>query len=314
MNQWIKKGIPFLWGYGIAACIFIVLGKLIYQNWQTLSLKSVSIHGALIFLATTIGLCTIVFRFFIYRLILLKIDSKLKVSNRELFKVFLYSWLARYLPGKIWLPVGKVYFGIRLGIRRESLLLSTFFELIFSTLGNLIGAVIAFLIFFRSLYPNYHLSLFFLIVGMIFIFVIIEKPFLIFLMNTILKKLSKTEKLPKVVIHYRDMLKIIGYYFLLIIGMSFSFLCFAISVTEINYHHYWTIMGSFVVANFLATISFFTPAGLGVKEGVLASLLSPLINMPIAIAVTIVSRIFFIGLDLFAFILYKGYERISLFR
>ncbi|MGQ9637794.1 MAG: lysylphosphatidylglycerol synthase domain-containing protein [Thermodesulfobacteriota bacterium] len=314
MNPLLKKGIALFWGYGIGGAIFFLLGKLVSKNWESFLQHSMTMHWPLLFLATGVGLFTIIFRYGIYRTILLKIDPKLKVGNRELFRVFLYSWLARYLPGKIWLPVGKIYFGTRSGINRGSMFLSTFFELILSTLGNLIGAIVAFLIFFRSLYPNYHLYLFFLIVGMIFIVVIIQRPFLIFIMDNILKKISKSEELPESIIHYRDMLRIVGHYFLLTVGMSVSFLCFIITVIEVNSSNFLAIMGSFIVANFLATISFFTPAGLGVKEGILVALLAPMINLPIAGGVTIASRLFFIGLDLFTFILYKIYERISLFR
>lgn len=309
----LKKVLAVFLGYGIVLAIFIVLGKILLENWETFEHKSLEIDWVLIFLATVIGLFTILFRYIIYRFILLKIDKKLIIKHNDLFKVFIYSWLARYLPGKIWLPVGKVYFGIKLGINKEKLILSSLLELILSTVANLIMAIVAFLIFFRYLYSNYELFLTLSLISILVVFSLIQRPVLIFLMNKIGKKLLKNYDLHTLIGH-QDLGRIIGYYFLLTFGMSVSFLVFIMAITEINLIYYPVVMGSFVVANFLATLSFFAPAGLGVKEGVLAPLLSPLIGLPIAVKVAIFSRIFFILLDLITLLLYKANERIILSR
>lgn len=311
MKVLFTKVLAIFLGYGIVLAIFIVLGKILLEHWEIIGQKSLEIQWALIFLAAVIGLFTILFRYFIYRFILLKIDQKLSIKHNDLFKVYLYSWLARYLPGKIWLPVGKVYFGTKLGINKENLILSSFFELILSTVAHLILAIIAFLFFFRYVYFNYELFLIFSLVAIVVIFSIIQRPILIFLMNKMGKKLFKNYDL-NTLIGYQDLIRIVGYYVLLTFGMSVSFLVFIMAVTKINLIYYPAVMGSFVVANFLATISFFAPAGLGVKEGVLAPLLSSLIGLPNAIKVAILSRIFFILLDLITLLLYKANEKIIL--
>ena len=115
---------------------------------------------------------------------------------------------------------------------------------------------------------------------------------------------------PQLLLSYQEMLKIIGYYFLPTLLVCFSFLCVTISVLEISPSYYPAIAGSFAVANFLAKVSFITPAGLGVKEGILAALLSSLVSLPLAIGATVASRLLSVGVDIFALILYKAYGKI----
>jgi len=312
MNRLLKQGVALFFAYGLAAVVFTILGRVIHQNWETLSHQNLLIRWPFLCLALATGLLNIVSLYYIYRFILMKIDPALEVKNRELFGIFIYSWLARYLPGKVWLPIGKVYFGARSGINKGSMILSSFFELVLSTLSQLLAAIVAFLIFFRYLYPPYHLFLILLIAGTIFAFIVIQRPILAFLMNRALKKIFKSEMPPQLLLSYKEMLKIIGYYFLPTLAVSFSFLCLTISVLEISPSYYPAIVGSFAVANFLAKISLFTPAGLGIKEGILATLLSPLISLPLAIGATVASRLLFVGLDIGTLILYKAYGKILL--
>lgn len=313
MKILLKKGGTIFFGYGIVLGIFIILGKIFLKNWETIGQKSWEIHWALIFLAAGIGVFTILIRYFIYRFILLKIGGKLSIKHNDLFKVFIYSWLARYLPGKVWLPIGKVYFGVKFGIDKEILILSSIFELILSTIGHILLAIISFLIFFRHFYSNYNLFLILSFLGVIIVFLPLQRPVLIFLMNKIGKRLFKNEK-SFILISYQDLIKIVGFYSLMTFGISLSFLIFACGISKINPSQYPTIIGSFIVANFFATISFFAPAGLGVKEGILTALMNPLLGLPIAIKVTIISRIFFILLDILTWLLYKINEKIILSR
>jgi uncharacterized membrane protein YbhN (UPF0104 family) len=314
MNRVLKQGVAVLFGYGLAAVVFIFLGRVIYHNWETLSHQNVSIRWPFLFLASAAGFLNIVSHYYIYRLILIKNDPALEVSHKKLFGVFIYSWLARYVPGKVWLPLGKVYLGVREGIDKGSLVLSSFFEMVLSTLSQLLATIVAFLIFFRYLYPPSHLFVILLIAGTLFVFFVIQRPILGFLTKRAFEKVVKSEMSPQSLLSYKEMLKIICYYFVPTLLVSLSFLCMTVSVIDISPSYYPAIVGSYAVANFLAKVTLITPAGLGVKEGILAGLLSPLMSLPLAIGATVASRLLFVGVDIFTFILYKAYGKISLSR
>jgi uncharacterized membrane protein YbhN (UPF0104 family) len=314
MNRVLKQGVAVLFGYGLAAVVFIFLGRVIYHNWETLSHQNVSIRWPFLFLASAAGFLNIVSHYYIYRLILIKNDPALEVSHKKLFGVFIYSWLARYVPGKVWLPLGKVYLGVREGIDKGSLVLSSFFEMVLSTLSQLLATIVAFLIFFRYLYPPSHLFVILLIAGTLFVFFVIQRPILGFLTKRAFERVVKSEMSPQSLLSYKEMLKIICYYFVPTLLVSLSFLCMTVAVIDISPSYYPAIVGSYAVANFLAKVTLITPAGLGVKEGILAGLLSPLMSLPLAIGATVASRLLFVGVDIFTFILYKAYGKISLSR
>jgi hypothetical protein len=51
------------------------------------------------------------------------------------------------------------------------------------------------------------------------------------------------------------------------------------------------IVGGYLLARSLGFISFFTPAGIGVREGVLTALLTPLLSLPLATAASLWARV-----------------------
>jgi uncharacterized membrane protein YbhN (UPF0104 family) len=314
MNRVIKQGFAVLFGYGLAAIVFFFLGRVIYHNWDTLSQQNISVRWPFLVLASATGLLNVVSHYYIYRLILMKNDPVLEVSHGKLFGIFIYSWLARYVPGKVWLPLGKVYLGVRAGLDKGSMVLSSFFETVLSTLSQLLATIVAFLIFFRYLYPPSHLFIILLIAGTLFAFIIIQRPILSFLTKRAFERVVKTEMSPQSLLSYKEMLKIISYYFIPTLLVSFSFLSVTVAVIDISPSYYLAIVGSYAVASFLAKVTLITPAGLGVREGILAGLLSPLMSLPLAIGAIVASRLLSVGVDVFAFVLYKAYGKISISR
>jgi len=313
-NRVIKQGVAVLVGYGLAAVIFVFLGRVIHHNWETLSQQNISVRWPFLLLASAAGLLNVVSHYCIYRVILIKNDPALEVSHRKLFGIFIYSWLARYVPGKIWLPLGKVYLGVRSGLDKGSMVLSSFFETVLSTLSQLLATIIAFLIFFRYLYPPSHLFMVLLIAGTLFVFIVIQRPILGFLTKRAFERVVKSEMSLQSLLSYKDMLQIICYYFIPTLLVCFSFLSVTVAVIDLPASYYPAIVGSYAVANFLAKVTLITPAGLGVKEGILAGLLSPLMSLPLAIGAIVASRLLSVGVDIFAFVLYKAYGKLSISR
>jgi len=312
VNRRLKQGLAVLFGYGLAAVIFVFLGRVIHRNWETLSQQNISVRWPFLFLASSAGLLNVVAHYYVYRLILIKNDPALTVSHRKLFGIFIYSWLARYVPGKVWLPLGKVYLGVRAGLDKGSMVLSSFFETVLSTLSQLLMTIVAFLIFFRTLYPPSHLFMILLVAGTLFVFIVIQRPILGFLTKRAFERVVKTEMSPRSLLSYKEMVKIICWYFIPTLLVSFSFLSVTVAVADISPSYYPAILGSYAVANFLAKVALVTPAGLGVKEGILAGLLSPLMSLPLAIGAIVASRLLSVAVDIFAFIAYKAYGKISL--
>jgi len=82
MNRVFKQGVAVFFGYGLAAVIFIFLGRVIHRNWETLSQQNISVRWPFLLLASAAGLLNVVAHYYVYRLILMKNDPALKVSHR----------------------------------------------------------------------------------------------------------------------------------------------------------------------------------------------------------------------------------------
>jgi uncharacterized membrane protein YbhN (UPF0104 family) len=82
-----------------------------------------------------------------------------------------------------------------------------------------------------------------------------------------------------------------------------GFYLFAISLTPLTWNFYPIAVGSFAVSWVLGILSVFTPAGLGVREGVLIAILQKWLDPSLALGVSIGSRLWlFLGEICFFFL------------
>ena len=100
----------------------------------------------------------------------------------------------------------------------------------------------------------------------------------------------KKETIPEA-IKYRDIIQIFLLYIVIILvqGIAFYFLVNALLYVPLQ--HLVGLTACFSVAGALGTLSFFAPSGLGVREGILALLLSTYIISPVAVLIALLARI-----------------------
>jgi hypothetical protein len=115
----------------------------------------------------------------------------------------------------------------------------------------------------------------------------------------------KKETIPER-ITYRDILQLFLMYngVVLIQGIAFYFFVNALCYVPLG--NLFVLTGSFAVAGALGTLSFFSPSGLGVREGILALLLSSSVVAPIAVLISLLARLWVtVGEVLCAFFAWK---------
>ncbi|MFQ6092778.1 MAG: lysylphosphatidylglycerol synthase domain-containing protein, partial [bacterium] len=221
-----------------------------------------------------------------WRSILRKVGYHLGL-NRS-WKIWFISNLGRYVPGKVWQIMGMVYLCERENIPK----IATTTSVVMAQAWSIISAFIlmgGYLLVARSLaLPRFpFLFILFIPVG----FILIYPPILERLINGLLKRL-KREPI-RLHMTFGDSLGFLALYFFgwIVYGVAFS--AFVFSVHAMPLSTVPAIVCIFAVSYTLGFLFIVTPGGLGVREGLLAALLSAYMPLPIATVISLLSRIWF---------------------
>jgi uncharacterized membrane protein YbhN (UPF0104 family) len=271
----------FLKFFIVAVTLFFFI-RYVYENWRVVSLYQWQFKYGL--LAVSFGLVFLNFLFFIqiWRSLLQKLSSKLPF--KKAFKIWFYSNLGKYVPGKIWSVMGMVYMCEKEGIPKAATLSSA----ILNQLLNIIGGLILVLIlsgtkFLRGMSKLYYLPL-------ILVFVISLYPRVMEkILNWGLKKLKKEPV--KVNLSFKENLFFTLLFMLAwgVYGVAFNI--FILSLTDSSFNLWPFLTSIFAFSYILGFLSIFVPGGLGVREGILVYYLSSYFPLPVAVLIALLSRL-----------------------
>jgi hypothetical protein len=251
-----KKKIHIILSYGLILFVFLVLFKLIADNWVAIKSAEYNFNFWLLFPAVFLGLLNHVWAAWLWQAILKRLDSSVNLCFVDYYPIFVKSWLGRYLPGKVWMSAGKVYLGVRQGIKKKPLALSAFFELALSSLGHLLAALFFSLLIFRGLVANstvYFISAFMVLALAI---LVMHPKFLHWAFTLFVKKFRKDLFTPSDFLAYRFLAVFsLGYAGqAVMVGLSAAFLYLAI------FGFSWSsglfVLGGFTVSNFFGPDQF----------------------------------------------------------
>ena len=285
-----KKFIYKILSYLIVLIIFFFLGKTFFENWQKIKDYDFSFNYFYLILSYLFLFLGIFLGVFIWNKVLRILEPDKKLSFFKAFKVYIYSWFGRYLPGKVWMFAGRVYLGQKEGIPKKPLLISVIYEIILSIAsGFLLSLFLLSIAFGSKLYGLYLIPIFVVLGGLFF-----SHPKVIFLLfNIILKKFKKINIKKNDFLNYKTVIQIILYYFVsyLIEGIAFFFLIN--SIISLSFYDIIGVIGAYTVALVSGTVAIFAPGGLGVREGILVLILQFYFSISIVILISVVARIWF---------------------
>jgi len=179
-----------------------------------------------------------------------------------------------------------MYFCQKIGIPNSKTFISIVLELALTTISGILVFLVA-----LSLTPGFKINVkpFFLILLVIMFFTIIHPKILTRIMNIFLHLIKKGPI--EINLSFSQICSLMGYYFIiwLCFGMGFYFLIN--STTFITVSKIPILAGSFSVSTTVGVMTLFAPGGLGVREGILALLLSNFFPIPLAILLSFLCRI-----------------------
>jgi hypothetical protein len=226
---------------------------------------------------------------------ILRLLSNERAVIRPLMYVHFVSWLARYIPGKISQIAGKVVLSEGLGYRRGVLIASVFYENAFF-IGSGISTVLLCLgpISLRRLVSPGLSETWITILALAFIFgLLLSVYFIPEVMRRFLKDRggidgpisTSTVILLFVSYHFAHLIAGLGFYVLLELLAPQNNVPFVVAIGILTAAH---------IGGILAII---VPAGLGVRESILALLLATYMPMDQALLISIITRIWSIVAD-----------------
>ncbi len=277
----------------ILVCFFF-LGRVLHRNLGELSSYQWSLKPGLVVLSFPLLIANLAISSFAWKRVLLLFGARLPFQ--QCFKIMFVSALGKYLPGKVWPYLGQMYLSGKAEIPRSVTLLSILLLFGISSLVGLLAFISS--LFFWGGFSVIEVSL--LLSGFTAFILIILSPRVL---NRLLRTLAfvgnrfREGLIPQGVTvrgGLGDVSKIILIFVAnwVVFGIALhllanSFYHFDISQTVI-------LCGIFALSVIAGTVSFFVPAGLGVREGIISYLLGSFIPLPVAILISLVLRVWLI--------------------
>ena len=274
----------------IAGVVLFFVARYVRLHWNDLSAIAFSPRWVTLACAAVvlgIALCVMI----VMWQVLLRRHGEV-LALRKAFSFFFISQLGKYLPGKVWAFAGRVGYCVKEGHRPVQAFASVFYEQAFlvisaAIVGCLGGALLA--------QTNTKMPLAALVAAPVVIFLVAHPA----AMRTAVNfgcRLLKREPI-RVDMATSDYLVLLCWYvvFQLLAGLSFFLVAKAFAPLP------WTLLPTFAGVYALAWVTGFlallVPGGLGVREGVMLTLLAGVVAPEVAIATSIVHRLMITSME-----------------
>lgn len=287
---------------GLVILIFVFMGQHLIKNYARISKFEWSINYSYLMLSIILVILVSFAMAGVWQSIIRTYAPIL--SAYEYMLIWFRSLLAKYLPGGIWNLVGRVYLCRRANVNNGASIVSVALETVLFLLSQIILITILGSLYLSDLLASFLPQLnfkmasvgFTFLAMMAFIVVIVHPKILSRILYIVVEKKGGKINLPKV-----ETTLLIYWLILYIIinaGGGTAFYFFIASLYPIPLSLLPAIIA---IVNLTFVIGFLTPIapnGLGVREGLLALLLSYFIPSPIAVVISFATRIWSITSEL----------------
>jgi len=285
-NKYIRSII----GWILAGIILYILFRTVVANWEDLRSWHWQIHRGNLILSILFLAAAYLGSSLGWRTIIAGFGHQVKL--REAFRVVYLAQLGRYIPGKIWQVIGMVGLAKEVGIPSavslasfvlvQAYALPAAFLLIFVMIGS--SQLLSSLILYRDIF-----YVFMAVVLLLFLILFFKPNGLSWALNRLLRLLKKEPVDYRPSFSNRIMIFIIYLGTWIMFGISFHYFLAAL-VADVR-QTVWYSAGSYIAAYNIGYIAFFSPGGLGFREGVMTMLLAPTLTQPVAASLALINRV-----------------------
>jgi uncharacterized membrane protein YbhN (UPF0104 family) len=268
-------------GLCIAALSLLSIALQLRASWSQLA--GIRIAPAPAFLALVCGSLSLVAFAALWRSTLQRLGGRLSLATA--IRIWFSSQLVRYVPGNIWHLMGRVYLSQQAGVGKEVTSMSLVFELLQTITAALLMAAVSLLFWQRqSAQGLWTLLLIPLLLCYTLPQLLLQRPLDWALRRTGLE-------FPSISLHRRDLFALLPGYCASWCTYGCGLYLLALSIHPLPPSAIPALVGIFAIAWVVGFLSFITPSGLGVREGVLGYLLSSLMPLPVALLLALLARV-----------------------
>lgn len=271
--------------------IFGIIIKFTVDHFPELEKYHIHFNGY--FLAFSFFLSAVSFVCFALIWHYITIKNKCCIGLEKGLICWFYAEIGKYIPGKLLLVLGKVYYYSREGQSKRKVILCFYIETICTLLAQALVFVVSLLFVDLPVFRKFA-NWIYLLTGVFFVFL---HPKIIQVLFSVYAKMFRKDLL-KIKLIYSDILKITLLYLLnfLLIGVSYYYLIN--SIFSVKFSQLPFLLGTNCLAGMISMLSVFVPSGLGVREGVTLLALRNILPNSIAGIVTLLTRIWSSGTEL----------------
>ncbi|GEM_PF-387308 len=268
-------------------------------------LTHLQVNGWYLLLATILALLSRYIGMFAWIVILRTLGATNLRLHRQLMYVYAKAWMGRYIPGTAPWILGKIYFASKHGISKQKLAVSSLLEGGIQVVTLLVFSL-ALLIFDKRLdVLGGGFKVLMLVVAVGGILVLLPPVFnrlFSFAYRLVRRKSMEAGHLAT----GRTITYGAGLYLLsaLANGLSLFFIAKAID-PALGYNNMVFATGAASLAGAASMLAVFAPSGLGVREGIQLVLFALIMPKELAVAVTVITRLWDLGTD----VLFWGLSR-----
>ena len=283
-------------GVAVIVVIFYFLGRGLAANWDELRSEEIDVQPALLVLGAAFVLGDFLLRIIIWRELLSQLSGGARFPLGRSAIVFLYSWVGRYVPGKVAYPVGRFYLGRSLGASTPALVGSIGYETVLVAVAAFgfasVTVVPSLAVVSDSVLP--YLALPAVAIGGV---VALHPRVLRWGLALVLRLLGREFITDAWLLPPRQMARLIALYFVAFSLSGVGFYLLIISLTPYGVGYLPLAAGAFTLAGVMGMVMLIAPAGIGVREGFLVGVLQFTMPVELAILISLVARAWATALD-----------------
>jgi uncharacterized membrane protein YbhN (UPF0104 family) len=264
--------------------IAVLFGRQLVHSWHEIRPRLASLHYG--WLLAGLATITLYYLLFIvgWRMVLRAFGQP--ISYRQAVLADIVSMLAKYVPGGVWTPAARVLMCRRYGLPAGPVLASVGYEAGLSAIAGVI-------VFLASLSVHDSVKtpvpIWTLAAGALVLLVALHPRIYGPIADRVLRRLGN-EPIPRLPIGRA--LLILAYYAATWVLSGISLVCLIRAIEPISFRNETLyIAGVGAIGAIVTVLAFFTPSGLGAREGAMFALLTPVISDGGALMTVVLSRV-----------------------
>ena len=268
----------------VVGLAFLFMGRSLYKNWRQVSQYFTTLHfkWALLPIPFLLYAFSFLIMAYAWKEVLVVMGEKIRLGRASW--VVIYSQFGKYLPGKVWAVMGRVYLAREDGIEERHSAVSVIIETVYLFLTSLVLFAVS-LLFYESLPAKAYWLLAFIPVVLVWVY----PPWFNRMVNFLLKRLSQKPVAFNPTLGQACKLMLIYAACWIVQGLGLYVL--TLSFYPLPLRTLPIFPGAYSVSWILGILVLIAPGGLGVREGVFALLLNPVIPGALNVVASLLSRI-----------------------